>query len=178
VKPYWESRVKLSLHSGSGIVSEIGELLYPCHSLYTLSPSSYMLCSCFVLSLDVCIVTIIWSPLFVVIALWVICLTREITLAPCSSSALLTLVCFLIFYMWMWCPGLNPSVKLHALHRTVVPVGVTVLLGLCNPPHRGRGKAAKPGLLYPLVWIPCCDTVSENPGSRSRVGSIASDLES
>jgi hypothetical protein len=78
----------------------------------------------------------------------------------------------------MWCPGLNPSVKLHALHGSVVPAGVIVLLGLCNPPRRGRGEPAKPGLMYPLVWIPCRDTVSEKLGSRSRVGSIASDLES
>jgi hypothetical protein len=77
-----------------------------------------------------------------------------------------------------WCPGLNHSVKLKALHRNVVPTGVTVLLGLCNPPCRGRGELAKPGLLYPLVWIPYYDTVSEKSGSRSRVGSIASDLES
>jgi hypothetical protein len=81
-------------------------------------------------------------------------------------------------YLRMWCPGLNPPVKLHALHRSVVPIGVTVLLGLCNPPRQGHGKPAKPGLLYPLVWIPCCDTVSEKPGSRSIVDSIASDLES
>jgi hypothetical protein len=78
----------------------------------------------------------------------------------------------------MWCPGLNPSVKLRALHRSVVPAGVTVLLGLCNPPRRGHGEPAKLGLLYPFVWIPCCDTVSEKPRSRSRVGSITSDLES
>jgi hypothetical protein len=52
------------------------------------------------------------------------------------------------------------------------------MLGLCNPPCRGRGKPIKPGLLYPLVRIPYCDTVSEKPGLRSRVGSIASDLES
>jgi hypothetical protein len=57
-------------------------------------------------------------------------------------------------------------------------MGVTDLLGLCNPPRCGRGKLAKPGLLYPLVWIPCCDTVSEKPGSRSKVGRIAGDLES
>jgi hypothetical protein len=60
----------------SEVVSEIGELLYPYISLWTLSDSSYMFCSCFVLSLDACIVTITWSLLFVVIALWVICLTR------------------------------------------------------------------------------------------------------
>jgi hypothetical protein len=60
----------------------------------------------------------------------------------------------------MLCPGLNPLVKLHALHESVVPVGVTVLLGLCNPPRRGRGEPAKPGLLYPLVCILCCDTVN------------------
>jgi hypothetical protein len=35
----------------------------------------------------------------------------------------------------VWCPGLNPSVKLHALPVIVVPIGVTVMLGLCNPPH-------------------------------------------
>jgi hypothetical protein len=46
----------------------------------------------------VCIVTITWSLLFVVTALWVICLTHYITLAPCSTSALPTLVCFLVFY--------------------------------------------------------------------------------
>jgi hypothetical protein len=65
----------------------------------------------------------------------------------------------------MWCLGLNPSVKLHALHGIVVPVGVTVMLGLCNTPRRGRGELAKSGLLYPLVLIPCCDTVSEKLGS-------------
>jgi hypothetical protein len=54
--------------------------------------------SCFVLSLDACIVTITWSLLFVVNALWVICLTRYITLAPNSSSGLPMLVCFLVFY--------------------------------------------------------------------------------
>jgi hypothetical protein len=64
------------------------------------------------------------------------------------------------------------------LHRSVVPARVTVLLGLCNPPRRGRGEPAKPRLLYPLVWIPSYDTVSEILGSQSRVGSIASDLES
>jgi hypothetical protein len=78
----------------------------------------------------------------------------------------------------MWGPGLNPLVKLHALHGSVVPAGVTILLGHCNPPHRCHGEPAKPRLLYPLVWIPCCDTVSEKPGSRRRVGSMASDLES
>jgi hypothetical protein len=57
-----------------------------------------MFCSCFVLSFDACIVTITWSLLFVVIALWVIYPTRLITLAPCSSSGLPTLVCFLVFH--------------------------------------------------------------------------------
>jgi hypothetical protein len=50
--------------------------------------------------------------------------------------------------------------KLHALHGSMVPAGVTVLLGLCNPPRRGHGELAKLGLLYPLVLIPCYDTVS------------------
>jgi hypothetical protein len=53
-------------------------------------------------------------------------------------------------YSWMWCPSLNPLVKLPALHKSVVPVGVTVLLGVCNPPLRGHGEPAKPGLMYPL----------------------------
>jgi hypothetical protein len=69
-------------------------------------------------------------------------------------------------------------VKLHALHGSVVPTGLIVLFGLCNPPRRGRGETAKPGLLYALVWILCCDTINEKPGSRSRIESIASDLES
>jgi hypothetical protein len=60
----------------------------------------------------------------------------------------------------MWCVDLNPSVKLHTLDGSVVPAGVTILLGHCNPPHRGRGEPVKLGLLYPLVWIPFCDTVS------------------
>jgi hypothetical protein len=57
-----------------------------------------MFYSCFVLSLDACIVTITWSLLFVVIALWIICLARYITLAPRTSSALPTLMCFLVFH--------------------------------------------------------------------------------
>jgi hypothetical protein len=64
------------------------------------------------------------------------------------------------------------------MHGSVVVIGVTVLLGLCNPPRRDHGEPAKLGLLYPLVWIPYFDTVSEKPGSRNRVGNIASDLES
>jgi hypothetical protein len=68
--------------------------------------------------------------------------------------------------------------KLHALHGSVVPAGVIVLLGLCNPPRRGHGEPAKPGLLYTLVWIPCYDIVREKSGSQSRVGGIAGDLES
>jgi hypothetical protein len=60
----------------------------------------------------------------------------------------------------MWGPGLNLLVKIHALHGSVVPAGVTILLGLCNPPCRGHGETAKPGLLYPHVWIPCYDIVN------------------
>jgi hypothetical protein len=64
------------------------------------------------------------------------------------------------FYSWMWCLSLNPWVKLHALHGSVVPAWVTVLWGLCNPQRWGHGEPAKPGLLYPLVWIPCYDIVN------------------
>jgi hypothetical protein len=58
------------------------------------------------------------------------------------------------------------------------PAWVIVVLALCNPPRQGHGEPAKFGMMYPLVWTLCCDTVSEKPGSRSRVGSITSDLES
>jgi hypothetical protein len=57
-----------------------------------------MFYSCFVLSFDACIVTITWSLLFVVVALWFVCPTRYITLTARSSSGLSTLVCFLIFH--------------------------------------------------------------------------------
>jgi hypothetical protein len=49
----------------------------------------------------VCIVTITWSRLFLVIALWVICSTQYITLAILSSSDLSMLVCFLVFHQLM-----------------------------------------------------------------------------
>jgi hypothetical protein len=47
------------------------------------------------------------------------------------------------------------------MHRSVVPRGVRVILGLSKPPRRGCGEPAKPRLksrVYPLVWIPCCAT--------------------
>jgi hypothetical protein len=47
-----------------------------------------------------------------------------------------------------------------------------------SPVRALLSTTAKPGQLYPLVWIPCCDTVSEKPGSQSRVGRIAGNLES
>jgi hypothetical protein len=56
--------------------------------------------------------------------------------------------------------GFKSFIEAACLAWMCVPAGVTVLLGLCNPPCRGRGEPAKPGLLYPLVWILCCDTVS------------------
>jgi hypothetical protein len=59
--------------------------------------------------------------------------------------------------------------RLHALHESVVPTRVTVLLGLCNPPRRGYGELAKPGLLYPLVWIPCCGIVFAGVAKQSRL---------
>jgi hypothetical protein len=52
---------------------------------------------------------------------------------------------------------------------SVVPAGVIVLLGLCNPPHRGCGELAKPGLLYPLVWIPCHGIVFAGVKKQSRL---------
>jgi hypothetical protein len=60
-------------------------------------------------------------------------------------------------------------VKEHVLNGSVVPVGVIVLLGLCNPPRRGCGELAKPGLLYPLVWIPCYGIVVAGVAKQSRL---------
>jgi prepilin signal peptidase PulO-like enzyme (type II secretory pathway) len=85
-----------------------------------------MLCSCFVLSFDVCIVTITWSLLFVVIDLWVIYLTRLITLPPHSSSGLPTLVCFLIFH------------RLTRKHLALLTDVVSGFKSLCEAPHLAR----------------------------------------
>jgi hypothetical protein len=108
-------------------------------------------CSYFVLSFDACIVTITWSLLFVVIALWVICLT-------CRLLSLLEA-------QWFTDVGVFPCISsadekaFGFTCGSVVPAGVTVMLGLCNPLCRGNGETSKHGLLYPLVCIPCCDTV-------------------
>jgi hypothetical protein len=55
----------------------------------------------FILSSDACIVTITWSLLFFVIALWFIYPTREVIVAILSLSDLLTLVCFIVFHQLM-----------------------------------------------------------------------------
>jgi hypothetical protein len=65
--------------------------------------------------------------------------------------------------------GVLPSVKFHALHESVIPTRVTVLLGLCNPPRRGCGEPVKPGLLYPLVWIPYCGIVFAGVTKQNRL---------
>jgi hypothetical protein len=85
-----------------------------------------MFCSYFVLSLDACIITITWSLLFVFIALWIIYLTRYITLAPHSSSALSTLVCFLVFY--------RPTEK----HLALLMVMVSEFKSFSEAPHLAR----------------------------------------
>jgi hypothetical protein len=51
----------------------------------------------------------------------------------------------------------------------VVPAGVTVMLGLCNPPCQGCGELAKPGLLYPLMWIPSCGIVFAGVAKQSKL---------
>jgi hypothetical protein len=61
-----ESRVKSSLELRKWSQRSLSSCILT--FLYRLSPSSYMFCSCFVLRFDMCIVTITWSLLFVVIA--------------------------------------------------------------------------------------------------------------
>jgi hypothetical protein len=45
-----------------------------------------------------------------------------------------------------------------AIQNVVVPAGVTVLLGLHNPPRSWIGMVGPslPGFTIALVWIPCC----------------------
>jgi hypothetical protein len=64
------------------------------------------------------------------------------------------LVCFLVF---------------HRLTRKHLVILTDMLLGLCNPPHRGCGEPAKPRLLYPLMWIPCCGIVFAGVVKQSRL---------
>jgi hypothetical protein len=72
-------------------------------------------------------------------------------------------------YTGTWCSSVLPSVKLDALHGSAIPAGLIFLLVLCNPPHRGCGEPAKPGLLYPLVWISCCGIVFVGVMKQSRL---------
>jgi hypothetical protein len=89
------------------------------------------------------------------------------------------LVCFLVFYRLTgkhlaliadMVSGFKSFNEAPRLARSVIPAGVIVLLGLCNAPRRGHVEPAKLELLYPLVWVPCCDIVSGKLGSRRRVG--------
>jgi hypothetical protein len=45
-----------------------------------------------------------------------------------------------------------------AIRVVVVPAGMTVLLGLRNPPRRWTGTVGPslPNFTIDLVWIPCC----------------------
>jgi hypothetical protein len=101
-----------------------------------MSPSSYMLCSCLVLSFDVCTVTITWSLFFIVTALLVIDLTRLITLAPRSLSGLPTLVCFLVFHQL--------TRKHLALHADVVSRFNSISEALCLPRKCGTRRSDSP----------------------------------
>jgi hypothetical protein len=72
---------------------------------------------------------------------------------------------------------LLPLVKLHTLHGSVVPAGVIVLLGFCNPPRQGRGEPDKPGLCIPLCGFLAMIQLVRYRGHEG-VGSIAGSLES
>jgi hypothetical protein len=77
------------------------------------------------------------------------------------------LVCFLVFHRLM---GKHLALLANLVSgfksfseapRLARKCGIRrVLLGLCIPPRQGRGEPTKPRLMYTLVWIPCCDTVS------------------
>jgi hypothetical protein len=55
----------------------------------------------------------------------------------------------------MRCPGLNiDNEGLYPARIVVVPAGVTVLLGLCNPPHGGVNS--RPILGRSDEYIPLC----------------------
>jgi hypothetical protein len=163
VNPCQESRVESSLRSSFGSSLKDRWALVSLLFFMDLSPSSHMLCSCFVLSFDACIVTITWSLMFVVIAigrLLSLHIAWVVYQCWCGSSYFIGWQGNNWLYSLMWCPGLNHSVKLHALHGSVVPTRVAVLLGLSNPPRCSCGETAKPELLYPHVWIPFCDRVN------------------
>jgi hypothetical protein len=51
----------------------------------------------------------------------------------------------------MWCLGLTLLVKLHALHGSVVPAGVTVMFGFVI--HHAEALASRPNL---GCFIPLC----------------------
>jgi hypothetical protein len=63
----------------------------------------------------------------------------------------------------MRCPGLIPTLKVCILLQiVVVPAVVTVLFGLCNPPHQGINSWPILGWRIkctPLMWNPCCVTI-------------------
>ena len=82
------------------------------------------------------------------------------------------------YYPRMRCLGVISTSKVCDLARNVVVAAeVTVLLGLCNPPHPGVDSRPSLGRRYapqPLVWIPCC--AMDRVGSRSRVGYVRVDI--
>jgi hypothetical protein len=57
----------------------------------------------------------------------------------------------------------------EAPHLAVVPTGMTIMLGLCNLARQSCGEPAKPKLLYPIVWIPCCGIVFAGVVKQSRL---------
>jgi hypothetical protein len=85
------------------------------------------------------------------------------------------LVCFLVFYRLM---GKHLALLTNVMSGVKYFSEAQCLAWKCGTRRSDRhAEPAKPGLMYPLVWIPCCDTVSEKSGSQSEVGSIAGDLE-
>jgi hypothetical protein len=107
-----------------------------------------------ILSFDACIVTITCAYLCVVISLWVICLAFLVlfSLGLVEDRVIEVGVFFYKLYedsrnySRMWCLGLIPNLMVCVLALiVVVPVGVTVLFGLCNLPRRGINSRSNLG---------------------------------
>jgi hypothetical protein len=127
------------------VVSEIGEILY-LYRLWVL----VLICYVLVLSWDLmralslslgpsCLLLLLCGVSVQLGRLLSLLVAQVVYRRWCVSSYFIGWWGNIWLYSQTWCPCLNPLVKLHTLHGSVVPIGVTILLGFSNPPHRGCG---------------------------------------